>query len=268
MTRIAVTGPRGRLGSELVRRGCMPITANITDYSSLRNEIEYLNPDVVINCASYTDVDGCENAPRKAAEVNTYGVYILCQAFSGKLIHISTDYIFDGQSGPYKEEATPNPISIYGWSKLGGELVLRDRPDTLIVRTTVLFDQFSYNFVTSVLRRLASGEPQPAPDSLYGSPTYVPHLAESILSAIDMDLSGIINIVGNRVMSRYRFALMISEIYGQGWTSMYPGPVTGHAPRPLNAGLDAGKAQLLGVPIYDPLDGVREVINALEKVAA
>lgn len=120
MTRIAVTGRLGRLGSELVRRGCMPIQANILDWQALRKELDDLNPDVVINCAAYTDVDGCENAPRKAAEVNTYGVYILAQAFTGKLIHISTDYIFDGRNGPYTEQDTPNPISIYGWSKLGG----------------------------------------------------------------------------------------------------------------------------------------------------
>ena len=260
MTRIAVTGSRGRLGSELVRWGCMPLTANITDYSALSREISYLSPDVVINCASYTDVDGCENAPRKAAEVNTYGVYLLSQAFDGKLIYISTDYIFDGQSGPYTEEAAPNPISIYGWSKLGGELVLRNRPNALIVRTTILFDQFSNNFVTAVIKRLLSGETVTAPNSLYGSPTYVPHLAEAILKAVN--LTGIINIAGNRVMSRLKFVQMIAEIVGQG--AIQDGPITGTAPRPLNAGLDVGKAQLLGLPIYDPLDGVR---NALEAMA-
>lgn len=264
--RIAVTGPRGRLGSELVRRGCMPIEASILDWHDLRTEIDALDPDVVINCAAYTDVDACENAPRKAAEVNTYGVYMLCQAFSGKLIHISTDYIFDGINGPYTEEDTPSPISIYGWSKLGGELVLRDRPDTLIVRTTVLFDQFSYNFVTSVIRRLLSGKTVTAPDLLYGSPTYVPHLAEAILQAVD--LTGVINITGNRIMSRLQFARAIAKALGHGVTRIFDGPITGHAPRPLNAGLDAGKAQLLGIPIYDPLEGVKEVINALETMVA
>lgn len=264
--RIAVTGPRGRLGSELVRRGCMPIEASILDWHDLRTEIDALDPDVVINCAAYTDVDACENAPRKAAEVNTCGVYILAQTFAGKLIHISTDYIFDGANGPYTEQDTPNPISIYGWSKLGGELVLRDRPETLIVRTTVLFDQFSYNFVTSVIRRLLSGKTVTAPDLLYGSPTYVPHLAEAILQAVD--LTGVINITGNRIMSRLQFARAIAKALGHGVTRIFDGPITGHAPRPLNAGLDAGKAQLLGIPIYDPLEGVKEVINALETMVA
>lgn len=262
--RIAVTGPRGRLGSELVRRGCMPLTSNITEWWHLRTEIDALNPDIIINCAAYTDVDGCENAPRHAAAVNTAGVYILTQAFTGKLIHISTDYIFDGQAGPYTEEATPNPISIYGWSKLGGELVLRDRPDTLIVRTTVLFDQFSYNFVTSVIRRLLNGE-QVVASILHGSPTYVPHLAEAILKATD--LSGVINIAGSCVMSRWEFARMIAAELGLD-DLVKVGQVTGHAPRPLWAGLKVDKAQSLGLPIYDPLDGVKEVVNALEKVAA
>lgn len=266
--RVAVTGPRGRLGSELVRQGCIPIEASILDWHDLRTEIDALDPDVVINCAAYTDVDGCENAPRKAAEVNTYGVYILAQAFAGKIIHISTDYIFDGVSGPYTEDAKPNPISIYGWSKLGGELALRDRPESLIVRTTILFDKYSYNFVTSVIQRLVNGETVTAPDSLYGSPTYVPHLAEAILEAVKQNLTGVFNLTGNRVMSRLKFARMIAGILGQGVTNVFDGPVTGRAPRPLNAGLDAGKAQLLGLPIYDPMDGVKEVINALETVAA
>lgn len=267
MTRIAVTGPRGRLGSELVRRGCMPITSQIQNYGSVRDEISYLKPDVIINCASYTDVDACENAPRKAAEVNTYGVYMLCQAFSGRLIHISTDYIFDGLSGPYTEEATPNPISIYGWSKLGGELILRDRPCTLIVRTTVLFDQYSQNFVTAVIRKLLDGEAIAVPDSLFGSPTYVPHLAEAILQAAD--LTGVINIAGNQVMSRLHFSRRIAAFMGKDLlNAVVHGAITGRAPRPLNAGLKVDKAQSLGLPIYDPLDGVKEVINALETMAA
>lgn len=264
--KIAVTGPHGRLGSELVRRGCLPLTSNILDFQSLRREIDRLSPDVIINCASFTDVDGCENAPRKAAEVNTCGVYILSQVFRGKIIQISTDYIFDGESGPYTEEEKPNPISVYGWSKLGGEIVLRNRPDTLIVRTTVLFDQYSTNFATTVIKRLLSGENVTVPGALYGSPTYVPHLAEAILSAAS--LTGIINIAGNLMVSRLRFARMIARALGRGVTRVFDGPVTGSAPRPSHAGLIVDKAKLLRLPIYDPLEGVREIINAVETVAA
>lgn len=259
LTRIAATGPRGRLGSELVRQGCIPLISDVLDWFALRVELGNIKPDVIIHCAAYTDVDGCQNAPRKASEVNTYGTFILSEAWGGKIIYISTDYIFDGRDGPYTEEAVPSPISIYGWSKLGGELVLRNRPNSLIVRTTVLFDDYSQNFVTSVIKRLLSGEAVTAPDSLYGSPTYVPHLAKGILAAVH--LTGIINVAGNRVMSRLKFAQMIAEIVGRG--TAQDGPIIGAAPRPLNAGLDVGKAQLLGLPIYDPLDGVTHALEAM-----
>ena len=253
MGKIAVTGPNGRIGRELVKRGCIPITANITDYHALQREISYLNPDVVIHCAAYTDVDGCENAPKKAAEVNTYGTYTLRQAYSGKIVYISTDYIFDGLNGPYKEDDKPNPTNIYGWSKLGGELVLSE--DDLIIRTTVLFDEQDGNFVTQVIKQFLLGNVVKVPNDLYGSPTYVPHLAEGILAAIA--LKGVLNIAGNRVMSRYGLAQFIAEILGYG--EIEPTSYTGKTRRPMNAGLDAGKAQLLNIPIFDPLEGIKEL---------
>lgn len=263
---IAVTGPRGRLGSELVERGCVPITANVLDYAALYQELSRIRPDVVIHCAAYTDVDACENAPTRAATINTGGVYTLMQAFQGKLIYISTDYIFDGKAGPYREDDKPNPLSIYGWSKLGGEILARQRPDSLIIRTTVLFDHYSSNFVSAIIKKLSNGESVSVPDSLYGSPTYVPHLAEAILSAID--LTGVINIAGSRVISRLKFARMIAKELGQGVSCIFDGPVTGSAPRPRHAGLNVSKAQVLGLPIYDPLEGVKEIVNVVAAVAA
>jgi dTDP-4-dehydrorhamnose reductase len=253
MGKVAVTGPRGRLGRELVKWGCMPLTANVTDYHALQREISYLNPDIIIHCAAYTNVDGCENAPRRAADVNTYGTYNLRQAFSGKIVYLSTDYIFDGLTGMYKEDDKPNPLNIYGWSKLGGELTLSN--DDLIIRTTVLFDKGDNNFVTQVINQLLCGNTVKAPDTLFGSPTYVPHLAEGILAALH--LRGALNIAGNRIMSRYRLAQFIAEILGFG--QVEKAPYTSKTRRPMNAGLDVGKAQMLGLPIYDALEGIKEL---------
>lgn len=253
MGEIAVTGPGGRLGRELVKRGCMPLTANVCDYHALYREIGYLSPDVIIHCAAYTDVDGCENAPTRAANVNMGGTYTLRQAFTGKIVYISTDYIFDGLTGMYKEDDKPNPIGIYGWSKLGGELTLSN--DDLIIRTTILFDKQDGNFVTSVIKQFLLENVVTAPDTLYGSPTYVPHLAEGILAALH--LRGALNIAGNRIMSRYRLAQFIAEILGFGQVEKVP--YMSKTRRPMNAGLDVGKAQMLGLPIYDALEGIKEL---------
>jgi dTDP-4-dehydrorhamnose reductase len=158
MLRVAVTGPHGRLGSELVRQGCVPIEADVTHFYALKTAVEAAECDVIVHCAAMTDVDACETDPSTAAAINTGGVAHLLQAHPGRIVYLSTDYIFDGGSpaftqaqpaGPYSETWPPNPISVYGWSKLGGEILIRNarRPGCLIVRTTVLFDGRSGCFV-------------------------------------------------------------------------------------------------------------------------
>jgi dTDP-4-dehydrorhamnose reductase len=266
---IGVTGHRGRLGQELIRRGCIPIKADVTNFKQLGDVIRQVTPDVVVHCASRTNVDMCESAAISTAKINMGGTLELTQVFDGKIVYISTDYIFDGENGPYSEDDKPNPISIYGWSKLGGEIVIRNthNPNHLIVRTTVLFDGKTNNFVTKVIEQLLLYQTIPLPDTLIGSPTYVPHLAEAILKAIEMDLSGTINISGDLVISRYRFGQKIAELLNISPKRIISGPVTGQAPRPLNAGLKIDKAKSFCLPIYDPMIGVKKVIYALEKMA-
>jgi len=270
MVKIALTGPRGRLGSELVRQGCVPIEANLLDFFALRKEIGDIKPDVIVNCAAYTNVDGCESSPRTAYESNTHGVFTLAQAFPGKIVHISTDYVFDGKDGPYDETDKPNPISIYGWSKLGGEIALKNRnnPDDLIIRTTVLFDKYSRNFVTAITEQLVQGNVVRVPKNLIGTPTYVPHLVEGILKAISLDCNGILNIAGGEGMSRYDLACYIATALDVPMSQVQDGPVTGAARRPLKAGLISGKAFINGISIYHPLKGIKEIINVLETVEA
>jgi dTDP-4-dehydrorhamnose reductase len=272
MLKIAVTGPRGRLGSELVRRGCAPIYADVTSFQSLAREVAAVSPGLIVHCAAYTDVDACERYVTLAARVNADGMRLLGQAFHGPIVYISTDYIFDGQAGPYTEMATPNPLSIYGWSKLGGEIVLRGRGDArdLIVRTTMLFDRDSSNFVTRVLDRLRTGETVYLPAELYGSPTYVPYLVDSILAAIERGVTGIVNLAGWRVMSRYEWGRQIANLWGFEPDLVQPAARgMGQAPRPPLAGLRVGKARSLGLPIGDPLDGLKEMAShAMETMAA
>ena len=288
--KIAVTGSRGRLGSELVKRGCIPIQGNLTYQIELDSQLKNITPDVIIHCAAYTDVDGCESAPHLAANTNTGCTYNLRQAFDGKIIYISTDYIFDGANGPYREFDKPNPISIYGWSKLGGELVLRKCIDPnpnsiydwskfagemsvkdecdLVVRTTCLYDHDSNNFATAIIKSLWRGESPRVPDSLQGNPTYIPHLAEGILKAIELDLSGIINIAGSRIISRFEFARHLARKACSDEYRVKAGLVMGKAPRPLRGGLITEKAQSLGIPIYSMSEGIEELFDALETVEA
>ena len=269
MAVIGVTGYNGRLGSELVRRGCVPLRADVTDFGELEEALLAVSPDVIVHCAAMTDVDACEHAPTLAARVNTGGTYLLGQVFRGPIVYISTDYIF-GQDGPYSERDMPSPINIYGWSKLGGELILKARgnPDDLIVRTTILFDGDTRNFVTKVVEALSHGRPVSLPVGLWGSPTYVPHLVEAIMAAIERNISGIINIAGSRVMSRWELGQLIAHEWelDDSLIQISQGKNNG-ATRPILAGLVVSEAVAFGLPIYDPLEGLKEVANAMEAVA-
>jgi dTDP-4-dehydrorhamnose reductase len=186
--------------------------------------------------------------------------------YRGRLIHISTDFIFDGRDGPYLERDRPNPISIYGWSKLGGELAVGGQPETLIVRTTILFDGQHRNFVTSILKQLRKGEPV----DLYGwwlagSPTYVPHLVEGLVyCAENWTMEKVLNIAGNRVVTRLELAQCVAREFGYSPDQIHrvdalaPSGIQ-VAPRPIQAGLIVDKAIEMEVPIRDPILGLRKI---------
>ena len=109
---IGITGHSGRLGTELLKHGCTPIRADVTIPNCLKAELDDIKPDIVIHCAAVTDVDACENSKADLArKVNIIGTQILRTMYSGRIIYMSTDYIFDGINGPYKELSAPNPIN-------------------------------------------------------------------------------------------------------------------------------------------------------------
>lgn len=267
--RIGVTGAAGQLGRELIRRGCVAIDADVTDGNALRQALAEVEPHVIVHCAAITDVDGCEWTPEEAARVNTGGTYNVALCFNGPIVYISTDYVFAGVLGPYNEFALPNPINIYGWSKHGGELVLQARRDLddLIVRTTVLYSYDSTNFVTKVLTKLQAGNKVQLPERMWGSPTYVPHLVEAILAAIRRGESGVLNLAGMNVISRYQFGQWIADEWGLDKDLIVPGLITGRASRPMRAGLKVKWAMQLGLPIYSTQQGLAEMRHAMEAMA-
>ena len=157
MKKISVLGHEGKLGSELVRLGCVPLCADITEPTDLREAIAVVNPDVIINCAAVTDVDACEEVLQPMANlVNSLGVANLRDAFHGRIIQISTDFVFNGRNGPYKENDIPFPISHYGSTKLDGEKYILNSfwPGT-IIRTTILYGKHGKkDFVSGILEAL------------------------------------------------------------------------------------------------------------------
>lgn len=268
---VAVTGPNGRLGSYLVRKiGYIPMECDITNPESIKDKLAELNPGVIVNCAAYTDVDGAETHYRKALDINQFGVAYLREAFEGWLIHLSTDYIFGGVQGPYSERFDVSEDFTkgrYGKSKSYGEINMFSVPDRLgtIVRTTMLYGS-PYkpdDFVSHILEQLDAGKPFEVPYTLVGSPTYVPHLAEGIRYLIDHywhNPPPILNIVGEDVLSRYDFALMIASVWGYDKNLIIPtNKHRGFAYRPRKAGLKVEMAKRLHIPIYSVLEGLEKM---------
>lgn len=259
MSDVAILGPRGQLGSALVDLGGVPVMADVTHRDSLRVMLRGFQ--AVINCAAYTDVDGAETRPIRAFSVNAAGPLLICRVFPGRVIHISTDYVFNGCSGPYLESAMPRPISIYGLSKYAGELAMSLRPDSLTVRTTILFRAGFPNFVTRVLSSLKERGRVKATTAVRGTPTYVSALAGQLMCLAEMtNVSGVLHLAGKRQMSRYEFAVEIARRWDYSDDSVIAtDKVESIAPRPAYAGLVSERAIALGFQPTDPIKGLEEM---------
>lgn len=261
---IAVAGHNGRLGKWLVdHHGCVPIRADILFPEIIMQEVERIKPNVIINCAAFTDVDGAEEERFKdlALKINTRGPANLRRAFFGLFVQLSTGFVFPGEKGPYKEEDHREPVNWYGWTKFGGEEAALMRDPTLVVRVLDLYtqDHARGDFVRSMRDCLELGIEKELPDYLYKTPTYVPHLAEGIMAAIDKGVTGFLHIAGNRTMSTLEWGKMIAEKFGYDPELLKPGKIQGQAARPLRGGLSVEKARTFDIPIYSPEDG----LNAL-----
>lgn len=197
---ILVVGAKGMLGQDLLSllgergRGVDLPDIDITDMISVQQVLTALKPKVVVNCAAYTDVDGCESNAETAMQVNGEGVAFLAlvtREIGAKLVQVSTDYVFDGSKGsPYKEEDFQKPLNIYGESKLAGELNVDINPDNLLVRTQWLYGLHGKNFVETMLKLGQEKSELTVVDDQTGSPTWTMDLAKGIIALIDKDCRG------------------------------------------------------------------------------
>jgi len=223
-----ITGSEGLFGSVLSERLELsnPNTVSasrsfldITDYWSMTAELERLEPTVVFNAAAFSDVDGCELDPEKAFRVNRMGPYHLaraCRALGAKLIHISTDYVFDGTKVlPYTETDTPDPIQVYGASKRDGEIaLLAEDPRALVLRTSFLFGPGRPTFADRVIERSRRGEEVKAVLDWVNNPTYTVDLAEIVETLMGKDVSGILHVANAGSCSKFEFARAACRIAG------------------------------------------------------
>lgn len=198
MTTILITGSAGQLGSELKELSARyggynfiftdAAEMDITDPAATMAFIKSCDPAWIINCAAYTAVDRAEDDEANATLINSRGVENIVSAISGspaRLIHISTDYVFDGTSPvPYREEDPVSPASAYGRSKLAGETQALKCPSAMVIRTSWLYSAYGNNFVKTILKKAGAGDELKVVCDQTGSPTYAADLASAIMEII------------------------------------------------------------------------------------
>lgn len=270
---ILVVGAKGMLGQDLLSllgergRGVDLPDIDITDMVSVQQVLTALKPKVVVNCAAYTDVDGCETNIETAMQVNGEGVAFLAlitREIGAKLVQISTDYVFDGSKGsPYREDDLQQPLNIYGESKLAGELNVDINPDNLLVRTQWLYGLQGKNFVETMLRLGQEKEELSVVDDQIGSPTWTMDLARGIIALIDQDCRGTYHCANSDSTSWNVFAKAIFEESGM-TTQVLPmttEQLNRPARRPLHSTLDCRKlAADTGCVLQPWRDGLKQYL--------
>jgi dTDP-4-dehydrorhamnose reductase len=226
--KVAVFGSAGQLGIELVRElssrgydvtGWIRTKLDITDARSVEQELLHLDPALVFNAAAYNQVDVAEEEPGAAYEVNAMAVRhmaVVCRQIDARLVHFSTDYVFDGQARrPYTEQDPTHPLSAYAVSKLAGELYAQAYLDTaLIIRTSGVFGPGALrtargNFVELMLRLAQAGQSIRVVKDHVGSPTYAPLLAARTVDLVERKQSGVFHIGGGTPIAWSDWAKMI-----------------------------------------------------------
>ena len=224
--KIFITGGRGMVGNFLTRafieRGDDVYSPSreeldITDRRKTIESIKNFKPDILVHCAAFTDVDGCEINKNRAYLTNAIGTQYVaegCAEVNCKMVYFSTDFVFDGKKdSPYSEMDTPNPLSIYGETKLLGEYyVSHFLRKFLILRVSRIFGEKGRNFASSLPVLMKKEKKIVLTDDLINSPTYVVDLVNAVMFLIKKDVSGIVNVCNKGECSWYGYAMKIKEI--------------------------------------------------------
>jgi dTDP-4-dehydrorhamnose reductase len=271
--KILITGASGLSGSKIaelaIKQGHLvysgfnehepafgnPVKLDITNKGVVDKTLEHLKPGVVIHAAALTDIDKCETNKELAWKINYEGTLNIAKATNKTesfLIYFSTDYIFDGEKGLYREEDPPNPINHYGYTKLKGEEVVKEYGgdgEWTICRPSVIYGTRpatgKVNFALWVLEKLRKGDEIKVLTDQYISPTLNTNLANMILEVAERKLCGVYHLAGASRISRFKFAQMLADILGLNKNLIKPATFTEMrwlAKRPKDPSLNVSKA--------------------------
>lgn len=290
---LLVTGSGGQLGRYLVDAGRargfrviglgansgpgVDVQVDIGDARAVAATLDDLRPDIVIHGAAYTDVDGCERDPDKADRVNHLGaanVARAAKAVRAHLIAVGTDFVFSGgQAKPYSERATPDPVSVYGSSKLAGERAVLDTdPSFAVARTAWVYGGAGKHFPRTVLTMVRDRGAMTVVDDEVSNPTFAGDLADCLVALVDARPAGIFHLTNEGSVNRYGLARAVVEAAGgdpeviqptstEEFLSRYPLP----AKRPVNSSLANNRARELGVSLPAWRDAIDRYVPLLAR---
>lgn len=298
MQKVVITGSNGLLGQTLVNRmssdfdvialsrganrnltkkGYRYIDIDLLDFSRLQELLAEIHPDFIVNSAAMTNVDQCEGQRETCDLINVELVRQLtdyCSTTTTHLIHISTDFIFDGENGPYKENDIPNPINYYGLSKLKSEEILEASSISYTILRTILVYGFvpglsRNNIVLWIRDQVSQGKEVTIIDDQFRMPTLVNDLAEACELAIKSSVKGIFNVSSNSLLSIYEVALEIAEVFNLDKRlikKIKTEQLNQRAKRPPRTGFNLEKSKkFLGLPSYSFKERLQYFKNQLDK---
>ena len=245
---------------------------DISNKQSARNALARFQPDIILNLAAMTDVDSCENEPKIAEKYNADGLKNLCDGFDGHIIQISTDYVFDGKNGPYAENDSTNPISVYGRTKLlAEEFLINSKLNYTIIRTNVLYGDdknTKASFLKWVINSLENLRSIRVVKDQWNNPTSTHSLASFILNIASSNTYGLYHYADQGLMSRFEFAQLIAKIFELDQSLIQPilsSELNQLAPRPMLSGLKTQKIEeQLGIKppsVETCLEEFRKMLN-------
>lgn len=244
-------------------------SCDVADRGELRKLIKKFVPNYILNAAAFTDVDGCEIKREECWRVNATAVGYLAEAarsIEARVIHVSTDYVFDGTTAPYNEESRPQPLGYYGKAKLAGENALSTSgANYAIARTMILYGSgknIRPNFVTWLIGQLRAGKEVRIVNDQYGNPTLASELAVALRKLAESKQIGIFHLSGAETVSRYDLAVQVARVFELNEQLIHPvttAELSQAAKRPMNSGFDISKAQReLGVKMSNVAEGLRK----------